>query len=76
MRAKVSNLQETGNEATIAQIKNTRAVITATKMFEGQPRLLCEASSLGIPSIYPSFGEWMTFLMTIIYLLNNTIIQI
>ncbi len=41
---------------TISQIKNARAVITATKMFEGQPRLLCEASSLGIPSIYPSFG--------------------
>ncbi len=47
---------ELSNEATIAQIKNARAVITATKMFEGQPRLLCEASSLGIPSIYPSFG--------------------
>ena len=25
-------------------------------MYEGQPRLLCEASSLGVPSIYPSFG--------------------
>ena len=25
-------------------------------MFEGQPRLLCEASSLGTLSIYPSFG--------------------
>ncbi len=31
-------------------------MITATKMYEGQPRLLCEASSFGIPSIYPSFG--------------------
>ena len=25
-------------------------------MYEGQPRLLSEASILGIPSIYPSFG--------------------
>ncbi len=47
---------ELSNEATISEIKNARAVITATKMYEGQPRLLCEASSLGVPSIYPSFG--------------------
>ena len=44
------------NEDVKKEIKNARAVITATKMFEGQPRLLCEASSLGVPSIYPSFG--------------------
>ena len=25
-------------------------------MFEGQPRILCEASSLKVPSIFPSFG--------------------
>lgn len=25
-------------------------------MYEGQPRLLSEASILGVPSIYPSFG--------------------
>ena len=25
-------------------------------MFEGQPRLIFEASAYGIPSIYPSFG--------------------
>ena len=37
-------------------IKKSRAVITATKMFEGQPRLLSEATSFGVPSIYPSFG--------------------
>lgn len=37
-------------------MKNSRAVITATKLFEGQPRLICEASSFGVPSIYPSFG--------------------
>ena len=37
-------------------MKKSRAVITATKLLEGQPRLLCEASSFGVPSIYPSFG--------------------
>ena len=31
-------------------------MVTATKLLEGQPRLICEASSLGVPSIYPSFG--------------------
>ena len=25
-------------------------------MFEGQPRLISEASAFGVPSIYPSFG--------------------
>jgi len=44
------------NEQTKELIKNSRAVITATKMFEGQPRLISEASAYGIPSIYPSFG--------------------
>ena len=44
------------NKKTIDLIKKARAVITATKMFEGQPRLISEASAHGIPSIYPSFG--------------------
>ena len=44
------------NEKTKDLIKNSRAVITVTKMFEGQPRLISEASAYGIPSIYPSFG--------------------
>ena len=44
------------NKKTIDLIKKSRAVITATKMFEGQPRLISEASAHGIPSIYPSFG--------------------
>jgi len=42
-------------------ISESKAVITATRMFEGQPRLLCEASSLGVPSIYPSFGGMNEF---------------
>ncbi len=44
------------NNKVIEVVKNSRAVVTATKMFEGQPRLISEASSFGIPSIYPSFG--------------------
>lgn len=44
------------NKKTKDLIKNARAVITATRMFEGQPRLISEASAYGIPSIYPSFG--------------------
>ena len=44
------------NEKVIDLIKSSRAVITATKIFEGQPRLISEASAYGVPSIYPSFG--------------------
>tara|TARA_B100001123_G_C15324206_1_gene1028955 strand:- start:494 stop:1645 length:1152 start_codon:yes stop_codon:yes gene_type:complete len=44
------------NKKALEVIKKSRAVITATKMFEGQPRLISEASAFGIPSIYPSFG--------------------
>lgn len=52
----INFLGELDNDVTKQLIKNARAVITATKMYEGQPRLLCEASSFGVPSIYPSFG--------------------
>ena len=44
------------NEDTLKLIKKSRAVITTTKMFEVQPRLLNEASINSVPSIYPSFG--------------------
>ena len=44
------------NLKTIEIIKNSRAVITATKIYEGQPRLLTEASVNGVPAIFPSFG--------------------
>ena len=52
----VEFLGEKSQEETLEIIKNSRAVITSTKMYEGQPRLLCEASSFGIPSIFPNFG--------------------
>ena len=44
------------NKDTKLIISNAKAVVTATKLFEGQPTLLCEASSLGIPSVFPRFG--------------------
>tara|TARA_Y100000389_G_scaffold178129_1_gene191012 strand:- start:5506 stop:6675 length:1170 start_codon:yes stop_codon:yes gene_type:complete len=46
---------------TMEEIKKSRAIITATRMYEGQPRLLSEASSIGIPSIFPHFGGMPEF---------------
>ena len=52
------------------------AVVTATTLYEGQPRLLCEAS-LKTVSIYPSFEAWMNFSQKIIsYHLNNLITRL
>ena len=42
-------------------IRKSRAVVTGTKLFEGQPRVLLEASSYGVPSLYPSFGGMNDF---------------
>ena len=56
---KSSNIEFLGylnQDITLDLIKNSRATITVTKMYEGQPRLLCEASSLGVPSIFPETG--------------------
>jgi len=44
------------NEIVLELISNANCVITATKLFEGQPTLLCEASSLEVPSIFPETG--------------------
>lgn len=44
------------HETTLEIIRESRGVVTATKMYEGQPRLLCEASICGIPSLFPDFG--------------------
>jgi len=48
-------------EDTINEIQNARAIITATKMYEGQPRILTEASYLSVPSIFPAFGGMVEF---------------
>ncbi len=53
---KIDFLGNISNVEAIKEIKNSRAVLTATKMYEGQPRLLAEASSMGVPSIFPNFG--------------------
>lgn len=49
-------LGELNNLDTKEYIKNSKAVITCTEIFEGQPRLLSEAASYGVPSIFPIFG--------------------
>ena len=37
-------------------------MVSATRLFEGQPTLLCEASALGVPSIFPKTGGIEEFL--------------
>ena len=44
------------NNQVLEIMSKAKAVITVTKLYEGQPTLLCEASSLGIPSIFPNTG--------------------
>ena len=44
------------NKKVLEYISKSTAVVTATKLYEGHPRLLSEASALGALSIYPSFG--------------------
>tara|TARA_B110000444_G_scaffold258843_1_gene300853 strand:- start:1080 stop:2231 length:1152 start_codon:yes stop_codon:yes gene_type:complete len=44
------------NKMVLDLIKKSIAVVTATRLYEGQPTLLCEASSLGVPSIFPRSG--------------------
>ena len=45
-------------------IKNSKGVVTATKLYEGQPTLLCEAAMLGVPSIFPKSGGISDFFPT------------
>lgn len=49
-------LGEIENHKVLDIIKNSKGVITSTKLLEGQPMLLCEASILGVPSIFPKSG--------------------
>ena len=44
------------NKEVLKVVANARAVVTCTKLYEGQPNFLCEASMLGIPSIFPRTG--------------------
>ena len=54
--SKIEFLGELPNKEVLKIIKNSKGVVTATKLLEGQPTLLCEASSMGIPSIFPRTG--------------------
>jgi glycosyltransferase involved in cell wall biosynthesis len=47
---------EVANEESLSVISRASAVVTTTKLYEGQPTLLCEASSLGVASIFPKTG--------------------
>jgi glycosyltransferase involved in cell wall biosynthesis len=53
---KIIFLGQIPNFEVIEFISKSKGVVTATKLFEGQPTLLCEASSLGIPSVFPKTG--------------------
>ena len=53
---KVEFLGEKQNTEVKEIISNSMAVVTATKLLEGQPTLLCEASFLGVPSVFPLTG--------------------
>ena len=44
------------NEDVLKTIANSNAVATATLLYEGQPTLLCEASLIGVASIFPQSG--------------------
>ena len=44
------------NKEVLSLINNAKAVVTATKMYEGQPNLLCESSLMGKVSIFPNAG--------------------
>ncbi len=49
------------NSEVLDLIQKSYAVVTATKLYEGQPNLLCEASSLGVTSIFPDSGGIVEF---------------
>jgi glycosyltransferase involved in cell wall biosynthesis len=40
----------------LEMISESKAVVTATKLYEGQPTLLTEASLMAVPSIFPDNG--------------------
>tara|TARA_Y100000741_G_scaffold353280_1_gene326308 strand:- start:1069 stop:2220 length:1152 start_codon:yes stop_codon:yes gene_type:complete len=44
------------NDKVLDLISQSIGVVTATKLYEGQPTILCEASSIGVASIFPRSG--------------------
>ena len=58
----VEFLGQTSNMETIKLIKKSKGVLSATKLYEGQPTLLCEASLCGKASLFPNSGGITEFL--------------
>jgi glycosyltransferase involved in cell wall biosynthesis len=52
------------NKETVNLISNSLGVLSATKLYEGQPTLLCEALLSEIPCIFPNSGGIAEFLPT------------
>ena len=52
----VQFLGKLDNQDVLKTMALSIGVVTATKLYEGQPTLLCEASKLSIPSIFPRSG--------------------
>ena len=52
------------NTETVNLISNSLGVLSATKLYEGQPTLLCEALLNEIPCIFPNSGGIAEFLPT------------
>jgi len=69
--SKVLFLGEIPNTEVLKIIANSKCVISTTKLYEGQPTLLCEASSLGIPSVFPNTGGIKEFFPENYYLSFN-----
>ena len=49
------------NKDILKIISSSKGVISATTLYEGQPTLLCEASLLGVPSVFPKSGGILEF---------------
>ncbi len=59
--SKIEFLGKLTNDEVLKEISMSKAVVSATKMYEGQPTLLCEASALGVPAIFPNTGGIVEF---------------
>ena len=56
MSNSIEFLDQMSNSDVLSLIGKSISTVTSTSLFEGQPTLLCEASSLGVPSIFPDSG--------------------
>ena len=56
MSNSIEFLDQMSNSDVLSLIGTSISTVTSTSLFEGQPTLLCEASSLGVPSIFPDSG--------------------